>query len=364
MPMSRSTRRRWTRRCTNRAISCRAWVTRATSASAPRPCSPATHPTRARGAIMENTSGQGYAAQVPVEAARWNWGAFLLTWIWGIGNSTFIAFLCFVPFANFVMPFVLGARGGEWAWRNKRWDSIEHFRATQRKWGIWGLVVLIASFVLSAVFFASLFFAVATAMQHSGAYQSAVRQLKANPDIVQILGRPISTGIPNGSLSSSNGKGKALFSFSVSGPKGEGKVAIKAWKANGTWHLTRAIFRDADSGRVIPFGERGNDTPADDTKPRHANRIFTQTGWDRESDEIFRGSRYLPISSCHRSGCSSMNWRMRATHSASSSTSRSMPRKHSRLSSPMKFRFSPMTTRGMPYNTMAPLHIAHGDKVV
>src|SRR5699024_6011325 len=134
----------------------------------------------------------------------------------------------------------------------------EHFRATQRKWSIWGLAVLVASFVLSAVFFAAMFFAVPAAMKHSGAYQSAVRQLKANPDIVRILGRPISTGIPSGSFSSSNGKSKALFSFSVSGPKGEGKVAIKAWKANGTWHLTQAIFRDADSGRVIPFGERDN----------------------------------------------------------------------------------------------------------
>lgn len=228
---------------------------------------------------MENTSGQGPAAQVPAETSRWNWGAFLLTWIWGIGNSTFIAFLCFVPLVNLVMPFVLGARGSEWAWRNKRWKSIEHFRATQRKWGIWGLVVLIASSVFFTLFFAAVFFAVTTTMQHSGAYQSAVRQLKANPDIVRVLGRPISTGIPNGSFSSSNGKGKALFSFSVSGPKGEGKVAVKAWKANGTWHLMRAIFRDADSGRVIPFGEHGSGAPAEDNKPTHSDRIFTQIEW-------------------------------------------------------------------------------------
>lgn len=42
---------------------------------------------------MENTSGQGVAAVVPPELDRWNWGAFLLNWIWGIGNNTFIALL-------------------------------------------------------------------------------------------------------------------------------------------------------------------------------------------------------------------------------------------------------------------------------
>jgi hypothetical protein len=34
---------------------------------------------------MDNTSGQGVAAV-----------AFLLNWIWGIGNNTFIALLMFV----------------------------------------------------------------------------------------------------------------------------------------------------------------------------------------------------------------------------------------------------------------------------
>jgi hypothetical protein len=59
-------------------------------------------------------------AAVPPEVDRWNWGAFLLSWIWGIGNNTFIAFLTFVPFVGIVMPFVLGAKGSAWAWRTSR----------------------------------------------------------------------------------------------------------------------------------------------------------------------------------------------------------------------------------------------------
>ncbi len=92
---------------------------------------------------MENTSGQGRQATVPPEVQGWSWGAFLMNWFWGLFNGTFIALLMFVPLVNFVMAFVLGAKGNEWAWRNKKWDSVEHFKAVQRKWAIAGLIILI-----------------------------------------------------------------------------------------------------------------------------------------------------------------------------------------------------------------------------
>ena len=71
-----------------------------------------------------------------------NWGAFLLTWIWGIGNNTWIALLALIPVVNIVMPFVLLFKGNEWAWKNKQWRDEEHFRSTQRKWTIAGLILL------------------------------------------------------------------------------------------------------------------------------------------------------------------------------------------------------------------------------
>lgn len=52
-----------------------------------------------------------HSAEIPPELDRWNWGAFLLNWIWGIGNNTFIALLTFVPVVGVVMIFVLGAKG-------------------------------------------------------------------------------------------------------------------------------------------------------------------------------------------------------------------------------------------------------------
>jgi hypothetical protein len=83
-----------------------------------------------------NTSGQGFSAIVPPELQGWNWGAFLLTWIWGIGNKVWLALLALIPIpiAGLAVAIVLGVKGNEWAWQSKKWDSIEQFRRTQRTW--------------------------------------------------------------------------------------------------------------------------------------------------------------------------------------------------------------------------------------
>ena len=103
------------------------------------------------GVTPENTSGQGELAIVPEEVKGWSWGAFVLTWIWGIFNSVWIALLCFIPFFSLVWAIVLGVKGNEWAWRNKKWDSIEHFKSTQRSWNIAGIIVFAISIVAGVV---------------------------------------------------------------------------------------------------------------------------------------------------------------------------------------------------------------------
>ncbi|TCS95756.1 hypothetical protein [Hazenella coriacea] len=89
---------------------------------------------------------------IPPVAKKWNWGAFFLNWIWGIGNNVWIAFLTFVPIVGwFAMPFVLGAKGGEWAWKNKEWQSEEHFAKVQRTWAWVGLGVFSFLFLIGLV---------------------------------------------------------------------------------------------------------------------------------------------------------------------------------------------------------------------
>jgi hypothetical protein len=92
---------------------------------------------------MENTSGQGKSAIVPDGIKGWHWGAFLLSWIWAIGNKTWIGLLAFIPYVGFIMSIILGIKGREWAWRNNKWESEAHFQRVQKKWTQWGVGIII-----------------------------------------------------------------------------------------------------------------------------------------------------------------------------------------------------------------------------
>jgi hypothetical protein len=100
-----------------------------------------------------NTSGMGNISVVPNEIKRkWNWGAFLLSWIWGMGNGTWIAMFVFVPYVGWIMPFLLGLKGNEWAWKNRQWDNIEHFQSVQKKWRKWSFIVYAVATVMFMCF--------------------------------------------------------------------------------------------------------------------------------------------------------------------------------------------------------------------
>ena len=59
-----------------------------------------------------------------------------------------------VPLVGYVMPIILGFKGNEWAWQNKRWKSIDHFKNAQKRWAIWGSCIVILLFVsFSGLFF-------------------------------------------------------------------------------------------------------------------------------------------------------------------------------------------------------------------
>jgi ABC-type Fe3+ transport system permease subunit len=91
------------------------------------------------GTDMSKDNNAAADIAVPASAKRWNWGAFLMSWIWGLGNKTFIALLSIIPLVSIVMAFVLGARGSEWAWKNKKWQNEEQFTRVQGLWTVFGL---------------------------------------------------------------------------------------------------------------------------------------------------------------------------------------------------------------------------------
>jgi hypothetical protein len=207
---------------------------------------------------MSNTPPRLDQNTIPAEIDRWNWGAFLLNWIWGIGNQTYIALLALIPGVNLVMPFVLGAKGSAWAWRNGRWDSVEHFKRVQRLWAIWGLVVWIGVLVLGGGIVGGVF----QILKHSAAYEMAAARLQSNPVATNLLGSPISTGIPFGQVSINGASGRANLNFSATGPKAAGVVFVEAVKREGVWSLTRLTLKLNDSGKVIDLlgGAKGDTT--------------------------------------------------------------------------------------------------------
>ncbi len=111
-----------------------------------------------------NNSGQGTGIVVPEDVKNhFNWGAFLLGWIWGIGNKSYLTFLsfaallvCWIPIVGPLVPLGLaiwfGIKGNEWAWQNKQFDSVEAFHEYQKLWVKAGLVLLALSVIVGIIF--------------------------------------------------------------------------------------------------------------------------------------------------------------------------------------------------------------------
>ncbi len=126
-----------------------------------------------------NTSGTGATAKVPSEIAnRFNWGAFLLDWIWGVFNKTWIPLISlFLGIIQYIIsmkisiyfnnvnsrgvsqPIIIfnlisfcilllfkfwyGIKGNTWAWQNKAWKDSKHFHTIQKTWAMAGIAILI-----------------------------------------------------------------------------------------------------------------------------------------------------------------------------------------------------------------------------
>lgn len=174
-------------------------------------------------------------AEIPRELDRWNWGAFFLNWIWGIGNSTWIALLTFVPVVGLVMMFVLGARGSRWAWRNRAWRDAEHFRKTQRAWAIAGLAVWLA--VIGTV--SALVLSIPSILKNSEAYEMTMVAIRADEQVRAALGDDISTGFwTGGSINvEAGGSGQASLSIPLKGSKANGTATSHAVRTAGIWDL-------------------------------------------------------------------------------------------------------------------------------
>lgn len=201
-------------------------------------------------------AGQPKDTPIPPHLRRWNWGAFFLNWIWGLGNSTYIALLMFVPLVNIVMIFVLGARGSEWAWKNRTWDDEAHFKRVQRNWARAVLII----FLLFALLIGSVF----AMLKSNQAYQDSLSMIRENREVILLMGEPIEDSwMMQGNVSVSGGSGSAQFVISVSGPKCSGKVYSRAEKVAGEWLIYLLVLvPDCQNDPIILINERNFRIPS------------------------------------------------------------------------------------------------------
>lgn len=203
--------------------------------------------------------GQPQDAAIPQKLDRWNWGAFLLNWIWGIGNSTYIAFLMFVPFVNLIMMFVLGAKGSKWAWKNRVWADEDHFVRTQRNWARAGFAIIAVMLVLAGLLVYSIF----AIMKGSDAYKLTMAQVQSNSQVVEALGTPIQAGwFVTGNIQLNGSEGAAGISIPISGPKNSATVTSRATKVAGAWEIQLLVVRvDGNPTPIVLINKKNIQIP-------------------------------------------------------------------------------------------------------
>jgi len=179
-----------------------------------------------------NTSGQGKRHPLPEGVAGWSWGAFLLSWIWAIGNRTWWGLLGLIPGVGLVVRVVLGMNGRRWAWRNRRWDSVAHFNRVQRRWSVAGAVVglavagLVAAVALPIHQDRQLRQELETALAHANkAAQAIGRHIESNGSLPRSLGEagssePLPASIEH--LAIDPGSGQLKVTVSAASLRGKG----------------------------------------------------------------------------------------------------------------------------------------------
>lgn len=191
---------------------------------------------------------------LPQHLKKWNWGAFLLNWLWGVGNNTYSAFKVFIPVYGIYFLFKLGLHGNEYAWKNGTWKSEEHFVKVQRNWSRASFAYVAFCFLLAL----PMFFFVGRVFKTSEPYFSSLALLEGSRAFESEVGIPYQTGFITGSISTSGHQGRANMAFNIEGKHGEAQVLIKAVKDMGEWAVPCVQIKYKVSAVQENHGECGN----------------------------------------------------------------------------------------------------------
>lgn len=175
---------------------------------------------------------------LPLAAKKWNWGAMWLNVFWGLRHNTDFALLTLIPGLGLVVPFILGAWGGRWAWRNRPWTSVAEFEKTQRDWALGGWVLVF--FAAVGLFLPVRNYLVDRAWERSTVIKEAVRHLADQPDFQQIVGADprhrVYEARPAGS------RERFRVGLRLEGQEERIKLRLHLMRLEGGWAVYRAVL--------------------------------------------------------------------------------------------------------------------------
>ncbi len=97
---------------------------------------------------------------------KWNWGAFLLSWIWAFGHGLALWGVIglvagFIPgiggLAALGVAIYLGLKGNNLAWETGRYTSIEVLKDTERRWTKWAIILFFVGLAVFALTLVEIF---------------------------------------------------------------------------------------------------------------------------------------------------------------------------------------------------------------
>ncbi len=90
---------------------------------------------------------------------KFNWGAFFLTWIWGLFNKSYITLVslpvCLIPkiggLLNLILAIYFGIKCNTWALKNKKFSSSFNFIKYQKILSLIGILICSTTIILTLI---------------------------------------------------------------------------------------------------------------------------------------------------------------------------------------------------------------------
>lgn len=96
------------------------------------------------------------ASHENMQLDKWNWGAFLLGWIWGVFNNVYWTLIALIPIplCALIVNIIVGIKGTRQAWENGNWKVADYqrFKKKQHQWAVAGFIVLGICILLTIIY--------------------------------------------------------------------------------------------------------------------------------------------------------------------------------------------------------------------